>query len=504
MSDAGRLGRNLRWLLGSEAGARALGFAYTALVARLLGLEGFGLLSLGLVYGEILALALGMSFHEVFVREVLQRGRAPAPILAAMVRIQLVAAIPGLVLAVGLGSLYDGPSRWLLPFAALIGLARALARTYLAVSVALEDFRPRSVYGVLDRGAALLAGLLLAAFSFGVVGLLATLAGGAFLTAAYAHHTSRAQVPLLQASVARSTPAPAVPGPDATVPSAPPASVLPAPTGATAPEATWRLLLREGLSFSALRWMGVVHNRVDTLLLQSLVGPAALGIYSAAYRLMEVFKIVPNLAEQTLFPNLSRLGSANGEASRQAVGRAFHLLFAVLAPLVVAAATLGPAAVDLVFGAEFAGAARPWVVLMAALVFVALGRPFLVRLRASGDLRSANLLSAGAVVVNLGLNVLWIPRYGPTGAALATLASEAAFVVVCLTWKRHLAVGLAGRTVRTLPALASAILVAVLLRDLGPWPAAVGAGLVYAAIVWRFGLSADDRAGLRAALRGRS
>lgn len=480
MSDAGRLGRNLRWLLGSELGARALGFAYTALVARLLGIEGFGLLSLGLVYAEIFALALGMSFHEVLVREVLQRGRPPRPLLASMVRLQLLAAIPGAALAIGLGALYDGPSRWILPIAACLGLLRGLARTYLAVSVALEDFRPRSIYGVLDRFTALFAGLLLAAFSFGVVGLLGALALGASLTGAYAYRTSRSQLPALAERAAC------------------------APAGGPGAAASWRLLLREGLAFSALRWMGVVHNRVDTLLLQSLAGPAALGIYSAAYRLMEVFKIVPNLAEQTLFPNLSRLGDEERERSRRAVARAFQLLLAVLAPLVVAAAILGPAAVDLVFGAAFQDAARPWVVLMAALVFVALGRPFLVRLRASGDLRSANLLSAGAVAVNLGLNLVWIPRYGPTGAALATLASEAAFVLVCLGWKRDLAIGLAGRTARLLPALGAAVGTAVLLRSTGPWPAAIAAGLVYLPVVWWIGLTAEDRVDLRTALRARS
>ena len=44
-----RLGRNIRWLLLSEAAGRAIGFAYTALLARLLGLDGFGTLTLALV-----------------------------------------------------------------------------------------------------------------------------------------------------------------------------------------------------------------------------------------------------------------------------------------------------------------------------------------------------------------------------------------------------------------------------------------------------------------------
>jgi O-antigen/teichoic acid export membrane protein len=39
------------------------------------------------------------------------------------------------------------------------------------------------------------------------------------------------------------------------------------------------------------------------------------------------------------------------------------------------------------------------------------------------------LLSGIAVVVNVGLNLLWIPRYGPSGAAAA---STAAYLLVTL------------------------------------------------------------------------
>ena len=481
MGDAaGRLGRNLRWLLGSEFGARALGFAYTALVARLLGLEGFGLLSLSLVYAEIFALAIGMSFHEVLVREVLQGGRDPERLLARMVRFQLLAAIPGIGIALGLGSLYEGPSQWLLPLAAGIGLTRGLARSYLAVSVAQEDFRPRSIYGVLDRMTALAGGLLLWLLSFGLVGLLTTLLVGSILTVFYASASSRKQMPALS-RVSKS-----------------------APAGFRAPGTmTTRQLLREGFSFSALRWMGVAHNRIDTLIIQSLIGPAALGVYSAAYRLMEVFKIVPNLAEQTLFPSFSKLPATGPERSR-AVSRAFQMLLVLMVPLVVCAWTLGDAAVDVVFGDEFLAAATPWGVLMSALAFIALSRPFLVLLRASGELRTANILTGASVLVNVGLNLLWIPRYGPTGAALATLSSEALFVALCVLRKRELSRGIGRRVLRVLPAVIVAVALAVLLRPTDVWLAAVTSGLAYLGVVWFVGLSTEDRRDLRAALRGRS
>lgn len=483
--------------MGSEAVARAIGFFYTALVGRLLGVEGFGLLSLSLVYSEIFALAIGMSFHEVFVREVLQRKRDPGRLLGRMVRAQWVLAAVCLALAVGIGMLYEGSSRWLLPIAAGMGFARALARTYFAVSVAQEDFRPRSVYGALDRLLALAAGLLLWSFSFGVVGLLAALFAGTIVTTLYAWGTVRSQLGSLRKLTTET-------GGESRRPEAfgaetPGAEAFGAETeGSNLP---WRPLLREGLSFSAVRWIGVVHNRVDQLILQSFIGPAALGIYSAAYRLMEVFKIVPNVAEQTLFPGYSKL-APDGRGRVQAVGRAVHTLLAVVVPLVVAAWTLDRAAVVLVFGSEFAEAARPWTILMLVMVMFALSRPFLVLLRASGDLRTANVFSAIAVVVNIVANLFWIPKYGPTGAALATLISEGTFVLLCLATRAEFLPEIGRRLVRLVPATAACIALAFALRGVNVWLAAVTAGLVYLAILWATGFSAAERRDLQAALRG--
>jgi O-antigen/teichoic acid export membrane protein len=218
---------------------------------------------------------------------------------------------------------------------------------------------------------------------------------------------------------------------------------------------------------------------------------------------MEVFKVVPNLAEQTLFPSFSRLPATGPERSR-ALSRAFQMLLVVTVPLVVSAWTLGEAAVDVVFGDAFLAATRPWTVLMCTLIVVALSRPFLVLLRTSGNLRAANLYSGGAVLVNVVLNLIWIPRYGPTGAALATLSSEGVFVALCLLEQRDVARGIGKRVLRVVPSTVVAVLVAYFLRPIDVWLAAVVSGLAYLTVVWLTGLSAEDRREFIVALRGRA
>ena len=85
--------------------------------------------------------------------------------------------------------------------------------------------------------------------------------------------------------------------------------------------------------------------------------------------------------------------------------------------------------VRIVFGTEYTGAARPWAVLMIALVLTSLVRPAFVLLRAQKRLGPANAASWTTVLVNFALNLLLIPRYGILGAALATVASEALVLV---------------------------------------------------------------------------
>jgi O-antigen/teichoic acid export membrane protein len=88
------------------------------------------------------------------------------------------------------------------------------------------------------------------------------------------------------------------------------------------------------------------------------------------------------------------------------------------------------------FGSDFAGAAPPFRILCAGLPIV-FGIWILHATAISVD-RETLLLRTGLIglIVNVGLNLYVIPRYGVNGAAAATVAGEAVSMVVLVAGLR--------------------------------------------------------------------
>lgn len=176
------------------------------------------------------------------------------------------------------------------------------------------------------------------------------------------------------------------------------------------------------MGLEAVATMGLF--RIDTVLIGALLGPAAVGAYSAAYRLLEAVLFVSWTISRAYVPVIAS-HATNRLQVRHWARRCSLAVVALYLPYGVALLLRGDEILALLFGAEFVTpllmlsiAAAPLmfgVAHLAASVLLAL-RPDPVVLRAS----------VVALVLNVGLNLVLIPWWGIVGAGAATTA---AFVV---------------------------------------------------------------------------
>lgn len=469
-----RLGRNLRWLIASEAAGRIVGFFTTAIIARRFGLEQFGLFTLTLAFAEAFQQVVGLSSQEVIVRRAAGHPDRVGHVLSGMLAVQACATVASLVIAGGIGLAYGSDLRWMIPIGAWIGATRGITGSFLAASAARDDFRPASLNAIWRRFA-MVAALLVYFF---------VQASSPMFWSAYA--IAEVVVTLLAIYTVRRF----------------------GDLGGWHPGSRSEIasLLREGLSFSALRWSGLLHSRLDIVLIERFLGREAVGIYGAAYRLLDVFKLLPNLAETTLLPIVTRLLGRRTELI-ESMQRTIKALATLAVPLGVGAWIVCDLAVRLVFGKEYAGAAYPWAILMGSLAVSSISRPALVLLRAQARLRVANAASWIAVGVNLVLNLIWIPRFGILGSAAATAASEIAFALYSawlvrrdVDWSR-VARGL-------VPSVTAAVVMAAIgwglsRTELPTLAIALAAAAGYCAVlVATRGLDQRDRDGIRMLIQG--
>ncbi|ELY90793.1 oligosaccharide flippase family protein [Natrialba taiwanensis] len=169
---------------------------------------------------------------------------------------------------------------------------------------------------------------------------------------------------------------------------------------------------------------------VDILLLRPITGSEATGYYRAALVVAEFLWFVPNAIQMFLLHSSSELWSKNKISEiTNIVSKVtrYNLLLVLL--FSVGLAALANDFVTVYFGPDFSPTVRPLLLLLPGTLGFALARPIFAVGQGKGELRILILATGAAAVMNLCLNLLLIPLYGISGAAVATSISYGSMVV---------------------------------------------------------------------------
>jgi O-antigen/teichoic acid export membrane protein len=185
-------------------------------------------------------------------------------------------------------------------------------------------------------------------------------------------------------------------------------------------------------SIMGLAWLGnLTFNTIDMLMLGVMSNPEQVGLYSAAYRILNQVLVTYYLLTNVLYPQLARQTVA--ERVRMLRPRILLALLATgiaLASLVVA---FRRPVLAIVFGHAFVEAA-PLLLLLAWCLPLDFLTSYLSNAYIAWGMEKkilmGTMVAAGVEVV---LNAIGIPRHGAMAAAVNTLISYGVFLV-CLAW----------------------------------------------------------------------
>jgi len=204
----------------------------------------------------------------------------------------------------------------------------------------------------------------------------------------------------------------------------------------------FRELLVYGLPLTATFALSFVVSSSDRFLLGWLKGSEATGLYTAGYNLAQqslgTLMMVVNLAAYPLATQA--LEQKGKEGARSQLSHNAIALLAIGLPAMVGLAVLAPNVAGVVLGKAFrkmAAALIPWV---AFGVFLSCMRAYHLDLAFQLSRHTVGQIwvALGAAVVNLGLNLWWIPRLGLMGAAYATVVAYAVALGISLFLGRRL------------------------------------------------------------------
>jgi O-antigen/teichoic acid export membrane protein len=188
-----------------------------------------------------------------------------------------------------------------------------------------------------------------------------------------------------------------------------------------------RMYLSRGVNFGykvfAANILGFLNRRFDMLMLQWIKGPTQVGYYSVAVGLVERLWIIPTAISLVLYSRI-----VTGQfTKRDVVPRVSRVsLWGIIGIAVISIPVIKPIIV-LLYSETFLPCLHPYLILLPGVV--ALTIPKLLTQEFVGRWGKPQFSAYGMLAVvatNAGLNLLFIPRMGMNGAALA---STIAYVV---------------------------------------------------------------------------
>lgn len=188
----------------------------------------------------------------------------------------------------------------------------------------------------------------------------------------------------------------------------------------------WKNFLRESLPVGMISIVSFAYFKMDTILLSVLQGSADVGIYNAAYKIIENLTFFPAMIAGLILPLFSRYIFHEPEKFRLVADKTFKVFVVFAAPIAIGGFFLAEPLVLLIGGSDFLAAALPLRILIFSLAAIFFGN-FFNAILIAGNLQKRLLVLLSIVAFfNIIANLLLIPQYSFVGAASVSLATEAA------------------------------------------------------------------------------
>ncbi|ADT84911.1 hypothetical membrane protein [Thermococcus barophilus MP] len=188
---------------------------------------------------------------------------------------------------------------------------------------------------------------------------------------------------------------------------------------------TWINLLKHSYPFWLISLFTMIYYRTDIVMLGLFRPDYDVGIYRAAYTLIQVALFIPNIVVATTMPSMARLWRENKRILNILFKKSFQILLAIGLLGVMGYYIFANFAITIVFGAGFTESVGVLRVLAVAVPFLFLNSLLGSFLNATGKELSFTKITAFTALLNVVLNYFLIQSYSYYGAAIATVVSQA-------------------------------------------------------------------------------
>ncbi|AOM76856.1 flippase [Pedobacter steynii] len=173
------------------------------------------------------------------------------------------------------------------------------------------------------------------------------------------------------------------------------------------------------MAFSAI--LVSIYMKIDALMIQSYLGSKEQGIYSSVVQLSESWYFIPVAIVTAVFPAIMNAKRDDPERYQKRLQNMYDLMVWISLSIAIFMTFASPIIYHLFYTPEYWKASHVLSIHIWAGIFTFLGTASGQFLIAEGYTKFSMFRTGAGALINIVLNVYWIPEYGITGAAVATL-----------------------------------------------------------------------------------
>lgn len=380
---------NILSLGTSEIVARGIAFFGIAFIARKLGPEGFGIIGFATAVYSYLALAVTAGFNDVGAREVASRPNKAADTAVNVIFVRFAVA---LIIFVAVGLVV-----WLFEIrknTELVVLLMSLSLFALAIDTSW-------VYKGLERNHRVGIAVILGQVLFVGTLLLFVKDVNDVLVVPLAQFFGEMSAALLLL-----------------IP-----LLIPVGKISFNLREGWRILRSSGF-LTVTRLLRAIIYSFDVVLIGFWLGEREVGLYTAPYRICFLFIAIAAAIHISYLPSITRAFAQGIEQAQAVAEGAINLGATIAAPMVVGGMIVAAPLLDFIFGNEYVEGAMAFRILLLSIGFIFIHAVNHNLLLVSNRTKTEMKIYIIAATINVGLNLIFIQRYGIVGAATVTALAE--------------------------------------------------------------------------------